>query len=174
MRVFNSTRLKRCYQQPTCQHSTITTPRAPPYPPLPKGGGENARLRLGHAGMARKRLIDARARYKCPVRMAKNGSISYAHRRVPNVKYQRRSNGKFLLVMTLCLAQFIEGCGDSAPEAPPESPEVTLPIVLGSSTDLGSVPVDSGRVVRLVKIRNSSNAAVQCRKVERFLRMSQD
>ena len=37
-------------KQPTCQHSTITTPRDPPYPPFLKGG-DNTRLRLGQPPM---------------------------------------------------------------------------------------------------------------------------
>ena len=50
-------------KQRFCQRSSITTPRAPPYPPFLRGG-DNTRLRLGQKGVAGKHLIQGREQYK--------------------------------------------------------------------------------------------------------------
>ena len=51
------------HKQRFCQHSRITTPRDPPFPPFLRGG-DNPRLRLGQKGVAGKHLIQGHERYK--------------------------------------------------------------------------------------------------------------
>jgi Protein of unknown function (DUF1573) len=77
------------------------------------------------------------------------------------MKNQCRSIREFVFGIAL-LAAVLPGCFQAATEAlPPPSSKVDLPIGLSSSTDLGYLLSGSGKVARLVRIRNSSDAAVR-------------
>lgn len=69
---------------------------------------------------------------------------------------------KVVLVIALLTPLALQGCSETAGEAPGISSSVsTMPVMLASSADFGCLQSGSRSVSRIIKIRNSSKAVVR-------------